>query len=88
MEVLAWLKSKIFILENSNSPSSTKTNLFVYYFREEKNKIKEFNKLIENKKYAKKFTGRLYRYNKKCLNQNHFIKNQVMKMIEEKNLFK
>ena len=68
--------------------ASTKTNLFVYYFREEKNKIKEFNKLIENKKYAKKFTGRLYKYNKKCLNQNHFIKNQVMKMIEEKNLFK
>ena len=68
--------------------ASTKTNLFVYYFREEKNKIIEFNKLIENKRYAKKFTGKLYQYNKKCLNQNDFIKNQVAKIIDDKNLFK
>ena len=63
--------------------ASTRINLFIYYFKEEKSKILEFNTQMQNKMYAKKFEGKLFTYDKKQLFQNNLIKKNFLSVIDK-----
>ena len=83
------LKVANYVLTTSDSINmiseiaTSKVNLFVCHLRQEKNKMLEFNESFERKNYTKKFTGRLFNYNKNNLFQNNLIKKKVVSYIKK-----